>query len=376
MKVVQAQYTQNDWKYFQPKQKLNNPLVLVFAERRLLQQNKIIASIKKEFPYQHIIFGSTAGEIVGNQVYDNSVSVTAIEFEKSFFKISRANILAHHQDSFELGKALFEQLPKENLQHIFIISEGSFVNGSALINGLEENNTQNIKISGGLCGDNERFEKTLVAYNETPKEGEVAIIGLYGDSLEVTASSCGGWMPFGSERTITKSKDNILYEIDGLPALDLYKKYLGEKALDLPHSALLFPLNIKAEGKYLPVVRTILNIDEDEKSMIFAGDIPEQSKVQLMMASVDAIVVGAGEAAKKAMQNQKNKPQIALLVSCIGRKLVMAQRTEEEVEEVLDIIGAQTLTTGFYSYGEIAPFQSQDSCELHNQTMTLTLISE
>ena len=376
MKVVQAQYTQNDWKYFQPKQKLNNPLVLVFAERRLLQLNKIIASIKKEFPYQHIIFGSTAGEIVGNQVYDNSVSVTAIEFEKSFFKISRANILAHHQDSFELGKALFEQLPKENLQHIFIISEGSFVNGSALINGLEENNTQNIKISGGLCGDNERFEKTLVAYNETPKEGEVAIIGLYGDSLEVTASSCGGWMPFGPERTITKSKDNILYEIDGLPALDLYKKYLGEKALDLPHSALLFPLNIKAEGKYLPVVRTILNIDEDEKSMIFAGDIPEQSKVQLMMASVDAIVVGAGEAAKKAMQNRKNKPQIALLVSCIGRKLVMAQRTEEEVEEVLDIIGAQTLTTGFYSYGEIAPFQSQDSCELHNQTMTLTLISE
>ena len=376
MKIVQAQYTQNDWKYFQPEQKLNNPLVLVFAGRRLLQQNKIIASIKKEFPYQHIIFGSTAGEIVGNQVYDNSVSVTAIEFEKSFFKISRANILAHHQDSFELGKALFEQLPKENLQHIFIISEGSFVNGSALINGLEENNTQSIKISGGLCGDNERFEKTLVAYNETPKEGEVAIIGLYGDSLEVTASSCGGWMPFGSERTITKSKDNILYEIDGLPALDLYKKYLGEKALDLPHSALLFPLNIKAEGKYLPVVRTILNIDEDEKSMIFAGDIPEQSKVQLMMASVDAIVVGAGEAAKKAMQNQKNKPQIALLVSCIGRKLVMAQRTEEEVEEVLDIIGAQTLTTGFYSYGEIAPFQSQDSCELHNQTMTLTLISE
>ena len=375
MKIVQAQYTQNDWKYFQPKQKLNNPLVLVFAERCLLQQNKIIASIKKEFPYQHIIFGSTAGEIVGNQVYDNSVSVTAIEFEKSFFKISRANILAHN-DSFELGKALFEQLPKENLQHIFIISEGSFVNGSALINGLEENNTQNIKISGGLCGDNERFEKTLVAYNETPKEGEVAIIGLYGDSLEVTASSCGGWMPFGSERTITKSKDNILYEIDGLPALDLYKKYLGEKALDLPHSALLFPLNIKAEGKDLPVVRTILNIDEDEKSMIFAGDIPEQSKVQLMMASVDAIVVGAGEAAKKAMQNRKNKPQIALLVSCIGRKLVMAQRTEEEVEEVLDIIGAQTLTTGFYSYGEIAPFQSQDSCELHNQTMTLTLISE
>lgn len=376
MKVVQAQYNKSNWKYFQPKQKLNNPLVLVFAERRLLQQNKIIASIKKEFPYQHIIFGSTAGEIVGNQVYDNSVSVTAIEFEKSFFKISRANILAHHQDSFELGKALFEQLPKENLQHIFIISEGSFVNGSALINGLEENNTQNIKISGGLCGDNERFEKTLVAYNETPKEGEVAIIGLYGDSLEVTASSCGGWMPFGPERTITKSKDNILYEIDGLPALDLYKKYLGEKALDLPHSALLFPLNIKAEGKDLPVVRTILNIDEDEKSMIFAGDIPEQSKVQLMMASVDAIVVGAGEAAKKAMQNRKNKPQIALLVSCIGRKLVMAQRTEEEVEEVLDIIGAQTLTTGFYSYGEIAPFQSQDSCELHNQTMTLTLISE
>ena len=376
MKVVQAYQTNKSWHYDQPKQKLKNPLVFVFAERKLLEQKSVIEEIKTEFPYKNLIFGSTAGEILGNQVLENSITVTAVEFENSSFEIKRANIKDANNDSYELGKMLYQKLNSEGLQHILIISEGSTVNGSALIKGIEENNSNNINISGGLCGDNERFEKTLVSYQDDPRAGEVIIIGLYGEKLEITSSSCGGWIPFGPERIITKSKNNILYEIDGIPALDLYKKYLGEKALDLPHSALLFPLNVQTESKSLPVVRTILNIDEKNKSMIFAGDLPENSKVQLMMASVDAIVGGAGDAARQAMQGRSKNPELALLISCIGRKLVMTQRTEEEIEEVLETIGSSTKTTGFYSYGEIAPFQSQERSRLHNQTMTLTLISE
>ncbi|HIB38129.1 FIST N-terminal domain-containing protein [Mesonia sp.] len=376
MKVVQAIQKNKSWEYLQPKKELNNPLVFVFGERKLLQQNDILENIEKEFPYQHKIFGSTAGEIIKDRVLDNSITVTAIEFENSTFQIERANIKETNNDSQALGRELFRKLTKENLKHIFIISEGSFVNGSALINGIEKDNKNQVKISGGLCGDNERFEKTLVSYREEPQEGEVIILGLYGEDLEITSSSCGGWIPFGPQRIITKSKDNILYEIDDIPALDLYKKYLGDKALELPHSALFFPLNVQAQNNSQPVVRTILNIDEENKSMIFAGDLPKGSKVQLMMASVDAIVGGAGDAAIQAMQGRVKKPEIALLISCIGRKLVMAQRTEEEVEEVLQIIGCDTKTTGFYSYGEIAPFQTQENAQLHNQTMTLTLISE
>jgi len=233
-----------------------------------------------------------------------------------------------------------------------------------------------VSISGGLCGDDARFEKTLAGYNENPKEGEVVCIGFYGDTLEITSANYGGWTSFGPQRTITNSKNNVLYELDGKPALDLYKLYLGDKAKGLPETALLYPISVHMKDSKEVLVRTILNIDEENNAMILAGDVPEGSKVQLMMSTVDDIAEGALRAGEFAMRDRKSKPELALLVSCVGRKLVMNQRTEEEVEEVRTAIGTETKTMGFYSYGEMAPFAGQQDCKLHNQTMTLTLLSE
>ena len=377
MKIIQAYKEANkEWQYFQEKAILKNPLVLIFGNRYLLENQEVIAAIRKEFPYQDLVFGSTAGEIICCNVNDESISVTAIEFEKSSFIVERENIVDYAKNARDLGEALYNKIPKDNLKHLFVLSEGSFVNGSSLINGLETNIDSKISITGGMCGDDARFEKTLASYKEDPKEGEVILIGFYGDSLEISYASFGGWIPFGPERVITKSEGNILYEIDGQPALDLYKKYLGEKSNELPQASLLYPLSVTPDGKTEPVVRTILNINNDDQSMILAGDVPVNSRVQLMMASVDGIVQGAHTAAKFAMANRKSKPELALLVSCIGRKLVMNQRVEEEVEQVQEVIGERVPMAGLYSYGEMAPFNGSTSCELHNQTMTLTLISE
>ncbi|CAN1548690.1 COG3287 Uncharacterized conserved protein [Flavobacteriaceae bacterium] len=379
MKINQAYRTENNgWIYIQEKTKLNNPIVLVFANRFLLENQELIQDIRNEFPYEHIVFGSTSGEIIGNLVYESSITVTAIEFDKSTFAIETENILNYDKNALNLGKALFNKIDKKNLKHLFVLSEGSFVNGSSLINGLEDQIDDSVSVTGGMCGDDSRFEKTLASYKEDPKVGEVVLIGFYGETLEISFASFGGWLPFGPERVITKSEGNTLYEIDGQPALDLYKKYLGEKASELPQSSLLFPLNVTPIGKTEPVVRTILNIDNENNSMILAGDVPMHSKVQLMMASIDGISEGACYAAKLAMKGRINDPEIAILVSCIGRKLAMNQRVEEEIEQVQDVIGKKTAITGFYSYGEIAPFSgtSTATCELHNQTMTLTLISE
>jgi hypothetical protein len=377
MKIIQALKVENqDWNYLQEKVALKNPLVLVFANRFLLEDDAVIENVRKEFPYKHIVFGSTAGEILCCSVFDNSISVTAIEFEKSSFVVERQNILDYGKDAKTLGKTIYNKIPKENLKHLFVLSEGSFVNGSSLIKGLENDIDLEVSITGGMCGDDARFEKTVASYKENPKEGEVILIGFYGDTLEISYASFGGWIPFGPERIITKSEANILYEIDGQPALDLYKKYLGEKASELPQASLLYPLNVTPEGKKEPVVRTILNINTDDQSMILAGDVPMNSRVQLMMASVDGIAAGAQIAAEFAMKNRKTNPELAILVSCIGRKLVMNQRVEEEVEHVRETIGEKIPMTGFYSYGEMAPFNESTSCELHNQTMTLTLISE
>ena len=377
MKIVQAFKKENtNWKYLKPQVELKNPLVLVFGNRLLLENDKLITEIKAEFPYEHIVFGSTSGEILDAMVLDESIVVTAIEFEKSSFVIKTANILDFNKDSKLLGEALYSKMPKENLKHLFVISEGSFVNGSSLINGLETKAKSKTVISGGLCGDDAKFEKTLASYQENPKPGEVVIIGFYGETLEISVASFGGWTSFGPERLITKSNANVLYEIDGLPALELYKKYLGEKAHQLPQASLLYPLNVTAENKSQAVVRTILSINEEENSMTLAGDVPLNAKVQLMMASVDGLSEGAFKAAKIAMKERVKNPELALLVSCVGRKLVMNQRVEEEIEEVQKVVGKNTAITGFYSYGEMAPFSGSSSCELHNQTMTLTLVSE
>ena len=381
MKTVQLKKHKNsDWKYLSENIRLKEPLVLVFGNRYLLEEETIFEEVKAIFKDGHIVFGSACGDISSESIDDETITITAIEFEKSKFLIKTTNVLNEDSeakiDSFSIGKELISQLPEEGLKHVFVLSEGSFINGSQLTKGMNAATEDNLLITGALCGDDARFEKTISSYNENPKPGEIVAIGLYGETLEVTFSINGGWTPFGPERIVTKSEGNTLYELDNLPALDLYKKYLGEKANELPGAALLYPINVKSKNGNNTIVRTILNIDEEENSMILAGDIFEDSKVQLMMTNVDNIVNAAEKAAVNALEFRKKKPELAILVSCIGRKLVLDQRVEEEVEEVMEVVGESTTITGLYSYGEIAPFIGESSCQLHNQTMTITLISE
>lgn len=377
MKINQGSLdSSGKWTHLHENFDLVKPLVLVFANRYILEKEDIFNSLRHYFPDGHLIFGSTAGEILGSQVLDGGLSYTAIEFEKSNFKIASENILDHDKDAVKAGKALGKKIDKKDLKHIFIISEGSFVNGSELIKGIESALPAEVAVTGGLCGDDARFEKTLAGYNKPAAEGEIIAIALYGETLEISFANYGGWFSFGPERIITKSKGNILYELDHKPALDLYKSYLGDKAAELPNSSLFYPLSVQYPVKERPLVRTILTIDDKENAMILAGDAPEGSRVKLMMATVDGIIDGASEAAKAAVKNRNAAAELAILVSCVGRKLVMHQRVEEEVEEVMEVIGKQAVVSGFYSYGEMAPFSDNNRCELHNQTMTLTLISE
>ncbi|WP_026915861.1 FIST signal transduction protein [Christiangramia portivictoriae] len=375
MKVVQAKYEAGVWKFRKEPSELVNPIVLIFGDRHLLEESAFIEDCKIQFPYNNLVFGTAAGEILGDRISENEAVATFIDLKKSHFNIKTANIHEFNMDGVALGKHLISSLDQNNLRHVFVISEGSFINGSDLLRGLEHEESKQFCVTGGMCGDGPRFEKTLAGLNAA-KEGEVVAIGFYGDNLEVSFASVGGWIPFGPERLITRSEKNILFELDGQPALDLYSKYLGEKSAELPQSSLFYPLYVREEGKKHPVVRTILNINRENNSMILAGDVPQGSRVQLMMASADALLNGAQEAAALANQDRKKSPELAILVSCIGRKLVLSQRAEEEIEEVINVIGKDVTVGGFYSYGEIAPFYGESLGSLHNQTMTLTLLSE
>lgn len=277
-----------------------------------------------------------------------------------------------------MGEYLANMLVHNDLIHVLVLSDGLSVNGTELVNGLKENLPSSVIITGGLSGDGDRFSTTLV-YADSPAEaGKVAVIGFYGKRLKIGYGSLGGWDPFGPDRLITKSNDNVLYELDGQSALELYKKYLGEHADGLPATGLLFPLMIRAKNEHEDgLVRTILSVDENEKTMTFAGDLPEGHYAQLMKANFDRLIDGASGAAQSSYNKLgSSTPEFALLISCVGRKLVLKQRVEEEVESVRDVLGDKAVLTGFYSYGEISPYAVTGNCELHNQTMTITTFSE
>ena len=351
-------------------------LVLVFGGPKVLLSTPCIEHLREVFPHADVVGCSTAGEIGGSRVYDDSLVATAVYFENTQIKSAKKNI-ADASESYQTGCDLAQALDQDDLVHLFVISDGLHVNGSELVRGIVDTLPGNIPLTGGLSGDGDRFKETFVVWNGPPESKTVGIIGFYGNRLRVGYGSRGGWSAFGQERLITRSENNILYELDGKPALDLYKKYLGEdQSRGLPATGLLFPLSIRGKDNTEPLVRTILSVNEEAQSMTFAGDIPEGNYARLMKSNFDRLLDGASQAAETALQPLSQPADLAILVSCVGRKLVLKQIVDEEVEAVQEILGPSTLLTGFYSYGEIAPFNANARCELHNQTMTITTFSE
>jgi len=351
-------------------------LVLVFAATGLLRDLRHIQDIRQAYPRAHVLGCSTAGEICGTHVFDDSLVATAVHFENTRLQGAKID-LREVPDSFRAGERLALALGHTDLVHVLVISDGTQVNGSELVRGLAAHLPPHVAITGGLAGDGARFDQTLVCLDGMPESGQVAVIGFYGTSLKVGYGSVGGWDPFGPERMITRSTGNVLYELDGQSALALYKKYLGAHAADLPASGLLFPLSLRAHEGDTGIVRTILGINEEEQSITFAGDVPEGAYVRLMKANFDRLIDGANRAAQASYATiGSSSPDLAILISCVGRKLVLKQRIEEEVESVREILGDRTVLTGFYSYGEISPFTPSAKCALHNQTMTITTFSE
>ncbi len=378
MKIEQSKWTAGEGWVKSIDQGLNGStnFVLAFGGRDALSDPARYNELRGMYPNAHILMNSTSGEIMNTSVLDDSIVCTAVNFEHSQLNIAKINI-DEMGDSFKAGQKLSDLLPKENLKHVFVISDGGKVNGSELILGLNSQLPPGVIVTGGLAGDGARFEKTLVGCDVAPASGNIVAVGLYGDRLRFGHGSVGGWDSFGPDRIITKSKANVLYELDGQSALSLYKKYLGDQAKGLPGTALLFPLAIRSKDTEHSIVRTILAINEEEQSMTFAGDMPEGSFARLMKANFDRLIDGAGEAATNSFEGiGKREADLAILISCVGRKLVLDQRIEEEVEGVRAVLGNKPVMTGFYSYGELSPFNPAAKCELHNQTMTITTITE
>lgn len=378
MKAEQTRWTEaNGWAPgFPGKLGDSAQAVLVFGSGDTLHRKSELVRLKEAYPRAHIFGCSAAGEIFGTQVSDGALVATAMAFDHTRVVVSSL-LIGCAEESFEIGRALTAALDKKDLAHVLVLSEGLAINGTSLVRGLMSGLPEGVTVTGGLAGDGERFEKTYVLCDGEPLRNQIALLAFYGKRLRVGYGSLGGWDPFGPERRITRSKGNVLYELDGKSALELYRQYLGEYAAGLPATGLLFPLSLRTSEGETGVVRTVLSIDDKDKSMTFAGDLPEGAYARLMKANFDRLVDGAVGAARTSLTGAGSVPTtVALLISCVGRKMVLRQRIEEEVEGVREVLGKNALLTGFYSYGEISPFTPSAKCELHNQTMTITTLAE
>jgi hypothetical protein len=348
-------------------------LVLAFGSRRQIQRSDLADAMHKAFPVAVVAGCSTAGEIAGTRVHDETLVATAIRFERSTVDWTD---VAVDGDGADAARAVARALVRPGLRHVLVLCDGLKVNGSTFAHTLRAALPDGVCATGGLAGDADRFAQTFVRSSGAAHSGHVVGVGLYGDSLRVGYGSRGGWDSFGPARRVTRSRGNVLFELDGESALALYKNYLGDHASALPASALLFPLLLEGPPGGDGLVRTVLAVDEAAGSLTFAGDVPEGAQARLMKANFDRLVDGAcGSASASAHRLDGSHAELAILISCVGRKLVLRQRVEEEVEAVRQVL-PQAVLAGFYSYGELCPQGSVGSCELHNQTMTITTLAE
>lgn len=348
-------------------------LILLFGDVSALEDSEALDALALAYPKAQIVGASTAGTIESGTLSEHSLVATLIAFEKGWVKVVTAEEL-DNEHLEERAKALIEELPREELRHVFVLMSGMMLNGSHLAKGLNSLD-ERLCVTGGIAGDQFDFERTLVLSEGRAKENKAVAVGFYGQSLQVSVGCETGWEEFGAERVVTRSQGNVVYEIDNKPALKLYEDYLGEFIKDLPLSGLRFPLNVRSSGESKEVVRVMMGINA-ENAPFFAGDVPQGSIVRLMKTNVNNLVEGA-ELVAGLIQQHNTKPALALTVSCSGRRSVLKQLVDEELSVMQKRLGENTRLCGFYSFGELAPF-SDDllTCKLHNQTMTLTVIYE
>lgn len=348
-------------------------LILLFGSVEALSEKGHLLYFQSLYPNAHIVGASTAGTIESGTVSEHPLVATLVAFEHGWVEVVSVDELENGILE-ECSRKLIQKLPEENLRHLFVLMDGIKLNGALLAKGVNSTG-RNVATTGGLAGDEFAFGRTLVLADVEAKERQMAAIGFYGDSIHVRTGCESGWEEFGAERIVTRSDGNIVYEIDNKPALKLYEDYLGEYIKDLPLSGLRFPLNVRRYCGEKEVVRVMMGINED-KSLWFAGDIPQGSTVRLMKTNVNNLVEGA-ELVARSITPYNDKPALALAVSCSGRRNVLKELADEELEVLQERLGEHAHICGFYSYGELAPFSDNLlDCKLHNQTMTLSVIYE
>ncbi len=378
MQVVSTYYTHaSGW--HEPLPDLDSPqtLVLVFGEAEYQSYHHVLSELQKKYPTSIMAGCSTLAGIYNESLMEHALVVSVIRFDKTRLLFTAAEQY-YGDSSWQAGQQLARQLTAPDLRGVIVLADGLHTHGTKLIQGMASLlDPYEVKIVGGLASDPFKFVSTWVLVNGAPASHMVSAIGFYGDDIVFASDSRDGFKPFGAERIITRADDRVLYEIDGRPALELYKEYLGDHAAKLPLSALNFPLAIWHEDKRHYAVRVPISVNEETQSLHFIADIPEGYKTQLMFGNMDNLLDGV-EAVAQSLANTlpEDVPVLAFTISCTVHKLIMGDDTDQELASVMDELSPGSQQIGCYTFGELAPTEQSGGCSLHNATMTLAIMYE
>jgi hypothetical protein len=348
-------------------------LAFVFGPRRLLENSSLLTRVRETYPRTQLVFASGAGEFSGAEVSDDQLVVTALTLEKAYTR-SLALTVAGRAGSHAAGRELGRLLNAADLTHVFVLCDGVKVNGSQLVEGLSAVLPAHVSVTGGLAGDGMDFHRTIVGLDANLGSERVVATGFYGADLRVAHGCSGGWAPYGDECVVTRAEENMLFELDGKPALQRYCEQLGEEATALPLSTMRFPVHMVTEPGAAAVVRASHLIDRETGMIEFAGDISTGAHIRFLRATHDDLIGGAVRAAQQT--NAIGPADLVLCVDCIGRRVVLDDAAIREIQRMHAEFPPHAVFAGFYSYGEIAPPSGAAGSQFHNQTVTITALRE
>ncbi len=348
-------------------------LLVLCAFDRLGEQQPDYATLREKFPNAEIVIFSTSGHFISSKIHDNEPVVSALELETSSFEVKNYTN-ADYETNLAMGNAIGNDV-RNSVKGVCIISDGGMVNGTRLIHGINSKINCEVPIFGGMAGDSTRFKKTLVGLNSDPKSGEVVAITFYGDSLEIKSNCDSGWNSLGLEFKITSSVENKLFELNHKNAYDVLYEFLApDNQEDFAKTTLYYPFLLVEDG-IGNVIRTPILVDHENKSLTYAGDMPEGAIVKLMKSGTMQLLDSTVDVAKYCV-SENQKPSFIFATSCVGRRVVLDDMANEEFTELQSVFGTESHYFGFYSYGEFSRTGVEENCKLHNQTLAVAVITE
>lgn len=357
-------------------------LVLLFASVRFEQDALLrgILSVTWDAP---LVGCSTAGEILPEGPSRRSLVVMTIR--STTLKITTGVGHRISANPRQAGQEAANQMTAAKLPSphgLLMFSDGLTGNVAEVVRGMQDVLGLSFPIVGGSSADDFRFTRTYQYYRGQLFNDSVPTVLLAGP-IALGVGARHGWKPLGKPRQVTRAAANVVQELDGQSAVNLYETYFGKAAASLKSEVLadmsiVYPLGMPIPGEEEYLLRNVLRVDPNG-ALVYAGEIPEGTEVRLMMGSKAKALEAARRAAELAMLAiAPRSPSFALVFSSCSRSRLFGNRAGEEISEIRNVLGKTVPLIGFYDYGEQAPLTAagfKGRSYFHNESLVVCVVS-